>query len=215
MKLRPEDLDAVPAEDLDLLQGHLDRELAPREATLARKLLAANPVYRKLLDLLRGLDVLSRRSPPARAARVEFSSARPQRHSLVGEMPLFGGLQQLSEPPALPGPPADWRSRAAELDPPLRQVPMRVAPQHAVLLDQPFELRCEERVFDQTELEILDEYGRLMQALTMGEVRPHTKDEHRFYLACVANVPPSSDEERVWTKYLRHARAGDAGEQDL
>ena len=61
---------------------------------------------------------------------------------------------------------------------------MRVAPQHAELLDQPFELRCAERVFDQTELDILDEYGRLMQALATREVRPHTKDEHRFYAVC-------------------------------
>jgi hypothetical protein len=114
----------------------------------------------------------------------------------------------------VPAPPADWRSRAAMLDPPLRQVPMSVSPEHAELLDQPFELDCDADVFDETELDILDEYGRLMQALTAREVRPQTKDEHRFYLTCVADVQPSSDEERVWTKYLRYARAG-AGDPEL
>jgi len=213
MKLRPQDLDAFPHEDLDLIQGHLDRQLPPRDDMRARKLLVANPAYRKLLELLRGLDILSRRPPAPRASFASFSGTSLRGLEPVQEMSLSSELRSPSVSD-VPAPPADWRSRAAMLDPPLRQVPMTVSPEHAELLDEPFELDCDPDVFDETELDILDEYGRLMQALTAREVRPQTKDEHRFYRTCVADVPPSSDEERVWTKYLRH-RAGDAGDPEL
>lgn len=203
MKLRPEDLEAFPAEDLDLIQGHLDGELSPRQAGRARKLLADRPAYRKLLDLLRGLDVLSKWSVPVRHATFAWDS-----YSRASRVP---GLQEAMQSrwlaqPDVPAPPADWRARAARLDPPLRQVPMRVAPEHAELLDQPFELACDEHVFDESELDILDEYGALLKALATREVRPRTKDEQRFYATCVSDASPSSDEERVWTKYQRQAR---------
>jgi hypothetical protein len=217
MKPRPEYLDAFPEEDIDLIQGHLEGELSPREASRARRLLV-RPRYRKLLELLQGLELLARARrlrllEPHRLASFQRTALSrqlgqgPPRQSLLGMEPVA--------PMDAPAPPADWRARAASLDPPLRRVPMQVAPEHETLLDRPFELACDESLFDESEREILDEYGSLMEALSSRRIRPRTQDEHRFYLTCAKDAPPINDEERVWSKYQRHAHSADSGDREL
>ncbi len=186
MRLRPEDLERLPDEEFDLIQAYDDGDLGPAERRRA-ELLLRKPLHRKLLDLLRGLSALVQSEPPGPAAVSE---------------PAFSFMGPPERPPSPAGLPDDWRARLRDLDPPLRQVPMPVSPRHQRMLDRRFRWQCAQDAFDDTERTVLNEYGRMLEALSSGELSPEIPAESHFLRTCLVNEPSVYDEERVWQKYV-------------
>lgn len=59
-----------------------------------------------------------------------------------------------------------------------------------------------EKLFDREELAILEQYGRWMMALMLGEIQPETGQQKQFLDVCYEKHPPTTKFEKAWMKYV-------------
>jgi uncharacterized protein YifE (UPF0438 family) len=66
-----------------------------------------------------------------------------------------------------------------------------------------FTVACNHIIFSDIEIELLEKYGHWFEALTSGELSPFNPEQKQFVEAARLNIPPQTDYEKVWVKYIK------------
>ncbi len=66
-----------------------------------------------------------------------------------------------------------------------------------------FTIACNLIIFSDAEIELLEKYGYWFEALTNGELSPFNSEQKQFVEAARLNIPPKTDYEKVWVKYIK------------
>jgi hypothetical protein len=102
----------------------------------------------------------------------------------------------------MPGADAERPSNAEAL--------MSLPDDHAALLKRhDYEIPAD-LALDDAERALLSKYGRWMEALAAGRIRPLTAEQEQFVRAAHGDEPPRTDFERVWAKCVRARAAAPA-----
>lgn len=60
--------------------------------------------------------------------------------------------------------------------------------------------------FSISEADLLTKFGKTLLSLEASEITPETEDEKHFVAMIQGQVPPTSNLEKTWAKYVRLAR---------
>lgn len=75
-----------------------------------------------------------------------------------------------------------------------------------------FTIACNQIIFSDVEIELLEKYGHWFEALTSGTLLPFNPEQKQFVEVARQNTSPQTDYEKVWVKYIKRrqieAKAG-------
>lgn len=87
---------------------------------------------------------------------------------------------------------------------------MSLPEDHAALLRRhDFEIPAD-AALDDAERGLLSRYGRWMEALSAGAIRPLTPEQEQFVRAARGEAEPRTEFERVWSKYVQKRKPAEA-----
>jgi uncharacterized protein YifE (UPF0438 family) len=69
-----------------------------------------------------------------------------------------------------------------------------------------YPLRCQTKIFTPEEIEIIKRLGYWLEGLINGELKPITKAQQNFIAVMIEQIPPTTNEEVAWFKYINRCR---------